>query len=79
MNFTNTKRTTNKQMYKHFLNQIRTLPTADLAATDFYLNPKTGLSEACPANSECLGDDFVPMPKAGYWVNWDNPHDAGIM
>ena len=51
----------------------------DLAASDFFLNPLTGEVDSCPANSICLGDDFVPMPKSGYWVNWDNPKDAGLM
>ena len=51
----------------------------DLAAKDFFLNPKTDLPESCPANSQCLGYDFLPMPKAGYWVNWDNRNDAGLM
>jgi ATP-dependent phosphoenolpyruvate carboxykinase len=43
------------------------------------LNPVTGLPESCPTNSECLGSDFMPMPKTGYWVNWESSHDAGIM
>jgi hypothetical protein len=51
----------------------------DLAANDFFLNPMTGLPESCPTSSKCLGSDFMPMPKAGYWVNWDQSNDAGIM
>ncbi len=59
---------------------IDPIPTKQvLAAIDFYLNPITGLPETCPANSDCLGGDFVPMPKTGFWVNLDNSKDVGAM
>ena len=59
---------------------IDLIPTKqELAAIDFYLNPNTDRPETCPAHSDCLGDDFVPMPKTGFWVNLDNSEDVGAV
>ena len=54
-------------------------PSQDLAASDFFLDPITGLPKSCPAHSDCLGDNFVPMPKTGYWVNLGRSNDIGLV
>ena len=51
----------------------------DLAADGFFWNPRTDKFESCPAHSDCLGDNLMPMPKTNYWVDWDSPKDTGIM
>lgn len=54
----------------------------DLADSGFYKNPRAKgpfLYESCPANSDCHGNNFVPIPRRGYWVNWDNYNDTGLM
>ena len=52
---------------------------SDIASSDFFLNPKTGSPDSCPANSICIGRDYMPIPITGYWVNWDKSNDAGFM
>jgi hypothetical protein len=43
----------------------------ELAEVDYFLKYPDRNSSKCPQNAVCLGDDYLPIPDKGYWVDHD--------
>ena len=51
--------------------------TCELAAERYYIDPITGESTDCPANSKCDGGRYLPQPREGYYIELGDPLYAG--